>query len=95
MKKFKQGGGKTKTILISKDARRNTMKYYDGPNPVESINRNDRRTKMTDDKHSSDLNKEDKTTRYIIRGKYYVSRPSTIDMILRKIGEDRYTCEKL
>ena len=50
---------------------------------------------MNGNKHSVALNKEDKTTRYIIRGKDYVSRPSAIGMIPKKICEGRYTCEKL
>ena len=56
---------------------------------------NDRSAKTTDDRNSVTLNKEEKTTRYILRKNEYVSRPSAIDMIPRKICEGTYTCEKL
>ena len=56
---------------------------------------NKKKTKTADDKNSVGLNKGDKTARYIIREKEYVSHPSAIDMIPRKIGECRYTCKKL
>ena len=59
-----------------------------------SVALNGRRTKMTDDRKSVCLNKEDKRTRYILRKKEYVSCPSAIDMIPRKVDEGRYTCAK-